>query len=109
MTEISYPDLQNVKENIPEVPANVLKNKSATNPQTKKIGNSTDPAKSWNYSNVGQINPVFKLGDETHRIVLDLAIKCPELLKKADCGGLKMVSEFLVRRKNKRPYCHKLE
>ena len=64
MTEISYPDLQDVKENIPEVSAISLN--TATNTKTKKIGNSTDATKSLNSSHADTINPVFKLGDDTN-------------------------------------------
>jgi hypothetical protein len=102
MGEFTYPDLN---ENVLALPKNpTSKNKSVLQPSKShnniKIIKSTTGA---------SIDPLFKLGDESHRMVLDLAMKQPELLKNVECRGLVKVSDFLVGRKNKRPYCYKLE
>ena len=70
----------------------------------KEIGSNT-----ISFEKVKEIDPLFTLGDETHFLVLNLALKNPEFLKNVKCAGLQKISEFLVSRRYKQPYCQRLE
>ena len=68
------------------------------NPNYPTVNSRTKPKQSKN-SQI--IDPLFKLGDENHSLVLKWVLYSPEKLKKVNCWGLQKISDFMVSRKFK--------
>lgn len=109
---ISYPSIEELKAVLPDlhIKRNNLQNGlsalSDSRTELKKSLTSEKPGTQLNYQ---EIDPLFLLGDHDHLLVLNLALKSPESLKDIQCIGLQKISDFLVNRKYKQPYCHRLE